>query len=351
MKKIYFLVITALFCSYSAFSQLYATSVVSCGASGVCLGGSSCDNAQNTVDMLDLGNFGTLSTGIGVACTRTMVLALPATQPNGSYAGFYINTGNVVTVLGNIAISTYNDNTLVETVSGASLTNMLNAAGKGILQFKSTAGAFNRIAIHLTAVLAIAQSVDVYYGFTNATLLPLQFGNVNYQRRQSDLLLQWTTQNEINTTQFAIEASTDGTAFTQAGTTAATGTGQYQYSLPLSDQVMYYRIKQVDNNGKYTYSHILVVRPVNNSFSAWVYPNPVTNNGLQLNVYSATTQPVSIHVTDQAGKLLQTLRVKLSAGNNVLAIDAKNLTPGMYLLRTLNEKKEVLGNCKFMKVN
>jgi hypothetical protein len=273
-------------------------------------------------------------------------------QPNGCYAGFFVNTGNVASVLGSISITTYNGSTPVETATGGSLLNLLTA-GSGVLQFKTTAGSFDRIGINFSAVVGVAQVLDVYYGFTNATLLPLQFTAFDYQKRSSDLLLQWTTNNEVNNQYFVIEKSLNGYSFSEAGRLPASGAanGHYQYSLPLNEELNFYRIKQVDQNAKFAYSTTIVVKPAQSTFATWVYPNPVAGDNLQLNVYSSKAAQVTITIIDQSGKVIRRQQTAANTGNNILPVDAKQLLPGMYVLRSTNDKNDVISTCKFIKAN
>ena len=93
--------------------------------------------------------------------------------------------------------------------------------------------------------------------------------------------LAWTTASEKNSDRFEVERSADGTAFDRLGTVAAAGSSSaplaYAYldeRLPAGAATLYYRLRQVDVDGTFSYSP---VRSVARSGPAGLalFPNPV----------------------------------------------------------------------------
>ncbi|MEO7983617.1 MAG: hypothetical protein ABI688_06020 [Bacteroidota bacterium] len=76
--------------------------------------------------------------------------------------------------------------------------------------------------------------------------------------------LQWQIAAELNTERFEIERSADGVNFTKIGTVASSGSSNTtkDYSFPDNSPatVNYYRIKQIDKDGKVNYSKTLSVK-------------------------------------------------------------------------------------------
>lgn len=107
--------------------------------------------------------------------------------------------------------------------------------------------------------------------------------------------LQWTTGSEQNNDHFEVERSPDAVNFTQIGTVKGSGTTsiseQYHFTdeTPLSG-VNFYRLKQVDFDGKATFSRIVSVdfgQEVNSEFN--IYPNPASGQfNIQLGNWSAS---------------------------------------------------------------
>ena len=79
---------------------------------------------------------------------------------------------------------------------------------------------------------------------------------------EQNSLLNWTTASEQDNRQFDIEVSRDGMNFTSLGTVASQGNAthdQYYEYLHVNPQpgISFYRLKQTDLDGKYTYSKII----------------------------------------------------------------------------------------------
>ena len=92
--------------------------------------------------------------------------------------------------------------------------------------------------------------------------------------------LEWETESEINNSHFELEHSTDGLQWNEIGQVAGQGTTTATTNYILVDEqvpagVHYYRLKQVDFDGSYTYSPIEVVNLQGNG--AWyIWPNPAS---------------------------------------------------------------------------
>jgi hypothetical protein len=93
--------------------------------------------------------------------------------------------------------------------------------------------------------------------------------------------LQWVTTNEVNNHHFVIERSSDGIRFSPIGRDEARGNGGGQTTYtnwdnqPLSG-MNYYRLKQVDIDGRFTYSPVIAIRFDRQAHLVQVFPNPAT---------------------------------------------------------------------------
>lgn len=178
------------------------------------------------------------------------------------------------------------------------------------------------------------------------TTLPLKFTSFNTQLNgliNKQALLRWTTEQEQNTDYFEIQRAGSSSAFEKVGTLAAANTGgQHLYSFTdsgLLSGVSYYRIKQVDKDGKYTYSEIKSVK--NDIISMSVYPNP-------------TTHSISVVVPQglDQGKLViyNSMGQKMLTKNNITSthqIDVSQFDTGFYLIEISKQNhKEIV---KFLK--
>jgi len=102
-------------------------------------------------------------------------------------------------------------------------------------------------------------------------------------------ILYWTMQEKV-TAHFVVEHSLDGALFTALDTISAEENSHsllnysYTHAGAASNMVNYYRLKQLNNNGTVSYSHIRVVRfAEKNIVKVEATPNPVMD-ALQLTV-------------------------------------------------------------------
>ena len=109
----------------------------------------------------------------------------------------------------------------------------------------------------------------------NAIPLPLTLTAFTATRSKDQSVLQWQTAQEENTSSFSIERSTDGLSYTSIGTIAAAGNSTSTRSYEFTDRSPqpndnYYRLKQIDLDGHFTYSAVrLVSFPVSGNKLLW----------------------------------------------------------------------------------
>ncbi|MBI3520896.1 MAG: T9SS type A sorting domain-containing protein [Bacteroidetes bacterium] len=155
--------------------------------------------------------------------------------------------------------------------------------------------------------------------------------------------LSWTTASEANNNYFGIERSADGVNFEQiakqngAGNSLVTLNYNYSDPNPLKG-ISYYRLKQVDFNGKYTYSSICSVTN-NGDGGVAFYPNPVKNTLTIDYEFSEKPKANIITVTDVTGKLIT---VPSTFSNSNMILDCSDLSEGIYFLKVLVGDKEVI---------
>jgi hypothetical protein len=116
---------------------------------------------------------------------------------------------------------------------------------------------------------------------TGTIVLPLHFLYFNAQKcGDKNICLNWQTANEQNVSHFEIERSVDGRTFTAVATRTADNQFTNIYNtvddiaLLQSARQIYYRIKQIDNDRKFSYTNVQLVK-LTDKFIISVYPNPV----------------------------------------------------------------------------
>ena len=179
--------------------------------------------------------------------------------------------------------------------------------------------------------------------------LPINLVKFNAILNNTEVEILWTTSNELNNNFFTIERSIDGLCFEIVGTKLGAGNSNtiLEYTLIDSEPIeglSYYRLKQTDYNGDYTYSKLIKVINENRiGFSFKVFPNPVSRNEeLFVSIEGADSeQEVLVVVYDVLGNLRYSKVIFESVNNGtVMAIDPnKKLPVGTYIIvGTSNDK-------------
>jgi hypothetical protein len=162
-------------------------------------------------------------------------------------------------------------------------------------------------------------------------ILPLEWLSFEAVQKSDNVLLIWQTQHEVNNHFFEVEKSQDGRLFTPiakiVATNAQTTSFQYQYfDYTLGYGTVYYRLKQVDFDGRFSYSKIIAI-PMTIS-KTMIYPNPSTD---VLHVRSDKTIDNFV-IKDIFGKV-QIYGISLGS-----SIDISSLTNGIYIIEIDTQK-------------
>jgi hypothetical protein len=182
--------------------------------------------------------------------------------------------------------------------------------------------------------------LENYLNSISSSTLPLKLLSFNAAVSGKEVITSWSTANEINTSHFVVEKSSDGRSFSPTGTVAASNTRQTQnYSFvdrhPFDD-ASYYRLKLVDKDGSFTYSSVITINRKKASALLSVSPNPAVGNVLVSHPSSTTT--ASLRIFDAEGKILRTITIAPASAQTQLNL--ASLSSGSYLLvyESNNEK-------------
>lgn len=179
--------------------------------------------------------------------------------------------------------------------------------------------------------------------------LPVTLESFTVQKNRDRVLLQWSTSQEISTAWYIVEKSTDGIHFTAIAQVAAAGnsTGIRHYSAADSAAVtgkIYYRIKIIDMDGRYTYSatRFVDISPKN---VLTVYPNPVTDRLSVVLPGSFQQGNILLQISNSRGQIVMQKNTLLLQND----FDVSGLPPGIYILRAANERQGIILTAKFVK--
>ena len=173
------------------------------------------------------------------------------------------------------------------------------------------------------------------FGYGLASVLPLQNLQFSAVAKNNYNLLQWHATNQINVKYFDIQFSEDGANFKYAGKEVAKTLGDFRYAFSHNipqdvGDVLFYRLKIIDNDGSFTYSEIVKVM-LQKSDALVVYPNPAKD------FISVTNVKVGdvVQIINSVGAVV--LQKKITTNNK---IDVTAFMKGVYLVRVVGEGGE-----------
>lgn len=170
-----------------------------------------------------------------------------------------------------------------------------------------------------------------------AAPLPIELISFEGNCKNSNVDLTWTTASETNNDFFTIEKQTEGSKFKAIGTVKGAGNSQiiknYSFTDPeSSSQENFYRIKQTDVNGRYSYSDVIVVKcesakPV--SLLSCSGTGDLVK--LQFNSQLENETEIEVKLIDVLGKEITRKKQILSPGINQLLLNL-DTSEGIYFV-------------------
>jgi hypothetical protein len=151
-------------------------------------------------------------------------------------------------------------------------------------------------------------------------------------------ILLWTTATETNNDRFTIEHSPDAIHWEYVTDIAGAGNSNSLLHYTATDSkpynsTTYYRLKQTDFNGNYSYSGIITSEKCSTSEASIdnVYPNPFRDN-VSVNFSSAEEGQVTIEVVSEKGDKVYSKPVSVSIGQNITMLNLSSLRKGNYIV-------------------
>jgi len=185
----------------------------------------------------------------------------------------------------------------------------------------------------------------LYIGAGSIAPLPVTLTTFDTEYKDGIVSLKWITASEINNNRFEIERSTNGTTWTTIGNVEGHGSTQEENAYLATDNLegfvsgitIYYRLKQVDFNGDFTFSMIRSVNIQDIPISIEMYPNPVHDN-LNINLTSREATNTIIRIINTNGVLVYNEEL---TGQGILhkQINIAGYPSGNYMLEIIGDAR------------
>ncbi len=172
-------------------------------------------------------------------------------------------------------------------------------------------------------------------GNIGSTTLPVELIYFGAEKTSNSVTLNWITASEINNDYFILEHSKDGKNFEEIATVDGSGNSNLTLDYSYEDKrelegINYYRLRQVDFDGKETtFSIVSVNCGINDKLEGNVYvDNTILNVELNSESYDATM----IRLIDINGRNMQFV-ISKTQGPNTVKFDMSDLARGIYFVR------------------
>jgi len=170
--------------------------------------------------------------------------------------------------------------------------------------------------------------------------LPVEMTTFNYLIKNEKIVLNWETKSETNNYGWEVEYRREGSKeegkWKKIGFVAGRGTTTekqtYSFEFSRSGKLIETRLKQIDSDGKYNFSNILVIEAEPETFEFLNnYPNPF-NPTTEINYQLLVNGKVELKIFDLLGREVKTIvNEEKPAGKHSVRFDASGFSSGVYI--------------------
>lgn len=254
-------------------------------------------------------------------------------------AGFTIGGLYQLSFVGSRRIVSGTPSTVSITISidGGALTQ---TASRNNTSFAWTETTYTFTATQTTHRLQITPNFNNSLGFIiddielQALLLPVELSSFSAKAVGCDVNLDWTVESAENFSHFELEKSFDGRNFARLEIIEGEGIGAYHFTDQTPGKTNYYRLKEVDMDGSFTYSKTVTASGdgcVEAASSYLLYPNPVLAGQSIFVDFATATGNTTLFIFNAFGQILNRIEADFD-GKNTLEVNTDGFDPGIYYI-------------------
>jgi endonuclease I len=188
----------------------------------------------------------------------------------------------------------------------------------------------------------------VYLVWQCTGVLPVTIIDFTAQKNNESVLLKWYATFETSFKKYEIERSSDGINYYKIGEVAGRNLANYSFTdnnLPNTNTI-FYRLKMIDIDGKFSTSKIVPIRIADNFSNALVYPNP-TKDKLVVRLQRSLTENSEVLIADLSGRMI--MRQQANAGQKNIDLTVRQLPAGRYFIKISNHSEIINQSFVIMK--
>lgn len=185
------------------------------------------------------------------------------------------------------------------------------------------------------------QGASWVFADSNAIILPVTFANFKAYLFGKGVQTAWSGYNEINISSYDVEKSAHGHNFNKLANIPAKTNKALENNYAWFDASPFagdnfYRIKAINKDGSAQYSSIIKLTTANAQSSIQVYPNPVHNKTIQLQLNNIDEGYYSLMVYDINGKYFYKSNFQYAGGSSSETINLSKTSSGIYYVELKN---------------
>jgi len=186
-----------------------------------------------------------------------------------------------------------------------------------------------------TAATTAANRFTIVFRSSNA--LPVNILNVSAAQKNAGIEVNWNTATESNMDSYEVEESSNATTFTKAAAVAAKNgaTNAYNwFDATVTNGDNYYRIKAIEKNGTVKYSNVVKVKIGGKAAEFTVYPNPVKDGIVSLQMSNVEKGIYTVRIYNNAGQEVANRTITSNGGSSTQTITlGKGTAKGNYKMQ------------------
>jgi len=265
----------------------------------------------------------------------------PASWPSGQQA--YISVSNqVCNSTQGLQLSVWNTNTTCPTSAASANVVCQNPGSLTQYYFQWTAAANQCYYITIDGFAGTACQFRLAVG--SVVVLPIELVSFEAKADGNNVYLSWATSSEINNDFFTTEKSADGSVFIPVEQVEGAGNSNYLITYSSTDRhpfsgTSYYRLKQTDYDGNFTYSEVVAVN-IHSDKTIYSTVNTSTNI-VEVMHYSTYKGKSKIRLYDINGREVFHAEVQTRSDENHYELNPGPLAKGYYFITLENDFETV----------
>jgi DUF971 family protein len=158
--------------------------------------------------------------------------------------------------------------------------------------------------------------------------------------------IYWSTASEENAKEFIIERTSNARDFVEIGRVKASGNSTVTINYkgyddnPLQGN-NFYRLKQVDFNGEFTYTKLVSAKYLSSVAEVSIVPNPAKDKAI-INFHASGNYPALIRVSDMQGNTILNHHYFTEEGMNDYLLDMSKLSKGIYTIQLIADDMNII---------